>query len=307
MTCAEVVRQIPFYGYGEISSEVEEQIESHLELCPECRNELARHRAFLDALDERDDVMDPTLLTTCRAGLRRQLEAESVPAAHQPWFDTVRRVFSFHIPVRIPVGAAALVALGWFVLGWFGARYAPARFGGVRAGLAEPMFSNVKSVEPDASGNVRISVDEVQRHVVSGSLEDPRIQELLLNAVREEENPGVRVESIGILKNNAESEQVRRALIDVASHDPDAGVRLKALEGLKEFTTDPAVRETVANVLLGDNDPAVRVQAIDLLTAHHDDSMVGILQDVVQKEDDSYVRARCRKLLEAMKASVGTY
>ena len=51
----------------------------------------------------------------------------------------------------------------------------------------------------------------------------------------------------------------------------------------------------------------MRVQAIDLLTTHHDDSIVSVLQDVMQKEEDSYIRTRCRDLLEAMKASVGTY
>jgi 3-methyladenine DNA glycosylase AlkC len=56
-----------------------------------------------------------------------------------------------------------------------------------------------------------------------------------------------------------------------------------------------------------DDNPGVRVQAIDLLTAHHDPSIVGMLQDAVQKEDNNYIRARCRNLLEAMKASVGTY
>jgi DNA-binding NarL/FixJ family response regulator len=67
------------------------------------------------------------------------------------------------------------------------------------------------------------------------------------------------------------------------------------------------VRKTLANVLLKDDNPGVRVQAIDLLTAHHDESIVGVLQDVMQKEDDNYIRTRCRNLLQAMKASVGTF
>jgi hypothetical protein len=150
-------------------------------------------------------------------------------------------------------------------------------------------------------------VDEVQRRVVSGTLQDPRIQALLLSAVREEANPGVRVESIGVLKDSADSEVVRKALIDAVSHDPNAGVRLKALEGLKQYAGDAAVRKTLANVLLKDDNAGVRGQAIDLLTTHHDDSIVGVLQDVMQKEDDSYIRTRCRNLLEAMRASVGTY
>jgi hypothetical protein len=306
MNCAEVTRQIPLYGYGEISSDVEERMESHLAECPECRQELTRHRSFLAALDEREDATDAALLTRCRADLRQRLSDEAAAGAGRRgfsgWFDNLRIFSQFHIPLRVPVGAMALVALGWF-----GARYMPEKFGGIRAGLAEPMFSSVQSVEPGTAGKIQIAVDEVQRRVVTGSLEDPRIQELLLNAIREESNPGVRVESIGVLTNGADSEEVRRALTDAVSHDPDAGVRLKALEGLKQYAGDAAVRKTLANVLLRDENAGVRVQAIDLLTAHHDASIVGVLQDVVQKEDDNYIRARCRNLLEAMKASVGTY
>jgi HEAT repeat protein len=169
------------------------------------------------------------------------------------------------------------------------------------------MFSTVQSVEPDAAGNIQIAVDDVQRRMVTGSLQDPRIQALLLNAVREETNPGVRAESIGVLRNSPDSEEVRKALVDAVSHDPNAAVRLKALEGLKQYAGDPAVRKTLANVLLKDDNPGVRVQAIDLLTAHHDESIVGVLQDVMQKEDDNYIRTRCRNLLQAMKASVGTF
>jgi hypothetical protein len=307
MNCAEVIREIPLYSYGEVSSEIEEGIESHLSDCVSCRAELARHRLFLERLDEREEAADMALLTACRADLRRQLVGAETKKSGQSWFgwswgDGLKGFSQLHIPMRIPVGAMALVAVGWF-----GAHIVPANFGGVVKQSAAPMFSTVQSVEPAAPGKVRIAVDEVQRRVVDGNMEDPRIQAILMNALREESNPGVRVESIGVLQNSADSEQVRQALIDAVSHDPNAGVRLKALEGLKPYAGDAAVRKTLANVLLKDDNAGVRVQAIDLLTAHHDDSIVGVLQDVMQKEDDSYIRTRCRDLLEAMKASVGTY
>jgi hypothetical protein len=189
----------------------------------------------------------------------------------------------------------ALVALGYF-----GARLFPSG--------SEPLFSSIRSVEADAaSGKINIAIDETRRHIVSGVAQDPRIETLLLNAVREEANPGIRVESIRILKNNADSEEVRKALIDSLTGDRVADVRLKALEGLKAYASDPVVRRTLANVLLKDDNPAIRIQAIDLLTAHHDDSIVGTLQDAVRKEDNSYVRTHCGRLLEEMKASVGTF
>lgn len=303
MTCAEVIREIPMYSYGEVSAETEERIEQHLSECASCREELARYRAFADVLDERDDAPAPGLLTACRTDLRRQIEAETATRPHRAaWFESLRLFSQFHIPLRIPVGAMALLAIGYF-----GARFAPQRFGGLEAGLAQPMFSNVQSIEPDDSGNVKIAVDEVHRRVVSGSFDDPRIRELLLSAVREESNPGIRVESIGVLNESADLQVVRQALIEAVSHDPNPGVRLKALEGLKQYAGDPIVRKTLANVLLKDDNAGVRGQAIDVLTAHSDDSIVGVLQDVMQKEDDSYIRARARNLLEAMRASVGTY
>lgn len=303
MNCAEVTRQMPLYCYGEVCSSLEEEMEAHLAGCEQCHAEHLRHRAFLNLLGEREDLHEAALLTACRADLRSALAASGFPA-RQSWLDTLRQFAQMHIPFRIPVGAMALVALGFF-----GARYTPERFGGTSASLAEPMFSSVRSVE-DQSGKVHIAVDEVRRHMVTGSLQDPRIQELLVAAVREESNPGVRVDSIGMLRNSTDSEAVRTALLDALIHDPNAGVRLKAIEGLKSWAGNAAVRRTLAAVLLKDDNPAVRVQAIDLLTSHHDDSgdsIVGVLQDVVQKEDNHYVRARSIKLLEEMKASVGTY
>jgi hypothetical protein len=300
MNCAEVTHRIALYSYGEVFAEMEEKIESHLADCADCRQALARHRSFLQALDQREDAADGALLADCRRDLRLRLSSET--ERRGGWLEALRRFAAFHIPFKVPVGAMALIALGWF-----GARYAPARFGGVAAGIGPAMFSTVQSVEPDAAGNIQIAVDDVQRRMVTGSLQDPRIQALLLNAVREETNPGVRAESIGVLRNSPDSEEVRKALVDAVSHDPNAAVRLKALEGLKQYAGDPAVRKTLANVLLKDDNPGVRVQAIDLLTAHHDESIVGVLQDVMQKEDDNYIRTRCRNLLQAMKASVGTF
>ena len=61
---------------------------------------------------------------------------------------------------------------------------------------------------------------------------------------RHEENPAVRVESVGLLKRAVPaSSEVRDALLNALAHDPNAGVRLKALEGLKGAGGRPAGAE----------------------------------------------------------------
>lgn len=314
MKCTEVVQEIPGYCYGELASETEELVESHLAECAKCSTELSRHRKFLELLDEREALADTVSLAQCRAQLNASLRQEAAAGARHGagWrvihngLERLRELAHVHIPFRVPVGAMALVALGFF-----GARYTPEKFGGVRAALAEPLFSNVRSVEPNGSGQVQIAVDEVRRHVVSGTMQDPEIQALLVNGVTEGSNPNVRLKSIQVLHSatsgGADTDQLRLALLGALEHDPSPVVRLKALEGLKQFAGDASVKKAVANVLQKDDDAGVRVQAIDLLAEHHDDSIVGALQNAVQKEDNPYVRAQVTQLLAKLRASVGTY
>ncbi len=157
------------------------------------------------------------------------------------------------------------------------------------------MISSVRSVTPVSDGShpgeVRITLDETQRRVVSGQLEyEPNIQRLMLAAAHDENNPGLRVESVEILKNHTDSSEIRSLLLNRVAQDPNPGVRLKALDGLKPFTVDPEVRKVLAKVLLEDDNPGVRIQVVDALTAHADDNMVSVLQSVVQKDGGKYLR-----------------
>jgi len=153
---------------------------------------------------------------------------------------------------------------------------------------------------------VEISFDETQRRVVSGRMEDAAIQRLLLAAAHGE-NTAVRVESMDLLRSQAGSTEVRDALLNAVLQDTNAGVRLKALEGLKPLVSDAQVRKTLARVLLADDNAAIRMQVVDLLVARRDDSTVGVLQDLVQKEDNNSVRLKAAKALKEMNASVGTF
>ena len=110
-----------------------------------------------------------------------------------------------------------------------------------------------------------------------------------------------------ILKDHAGSAEVRAALLNSVAHDANPGVRMKALEGLKSFAADAEVRKMLAQILQNDDNPGVRIQAIDMLTSNHDASVVGVLQNMVGKEDNSYVKWRCEKALKDMNASVGTF
>ena len=306
MKCEDLRKSLPLFLYGELSFEDEEQLEVHVDECDACRDALAREKLLFKSLDAAEIVPSAELIADCRAQLRQRLEHVAPERAR--FWDKIRQGFTinFHFAPGImqPIGALAMLAIGFF-----GARVTPASFLGSfhSAGLVDPASSRVRYVEPMGSGRVQIVVDETTQRTLSGTLEDQSIQRLLLTAAKDPSDAGLRVESVNLLKNQPQSAEVRSALLDVVQHDSNAGVRLKALDGLKDFADDPETRKTLAKVLLKDDCPGVRTQVIDLLIQHHADSMMGVFQEVMGKEQNGYIRMRCQRALHDMNASAETY
>lgn len=306
MKCESITELIPLYLYGELTSQQEEDLEEHVHGCVSCRRELEAHRRFQAVADGAHLAPSSLLLTECRYGLFQAVDRQR----EQPRSGWRALISSFlagwRIPTTVrPVGAVALIALGFF-----SSRLIPRESGsiGAQAGLAtEPVVSTIRSVQPDPAGGVQILLDETRRRQISGKLSDGQIERMLLAGARDEANAGVRVESIEFLKALPASGEVRGALMHALTHDPNPGVRLKALEGLKGLTGRPEVRQTLARVLQSDDNAGVRIQAIDLLVQERDDALVGILQGLVRKENNNYVRLKCKNALEEMNASVGTF
>ena len=316
MTCDSILKLIPLYYYGELTPDEEERVEEHTHGCPACAREVARQRTLAAALDRRQVLAPPMLLDDCRSDLMAAVQggaprvAPPVKGAWRLFLDAVAASWSVSGVARLrqPIVALALIAIGFFAARLVNTA-APSATGALLTSLTSPtddVYSTVRSVQPDNSGGVAISLDETRRKVVKGSMSDGNIQRLLLAAAHED-NPAVRVESVDLLRSQSGSTEVRDALLNVLSQDTNAGVRLKALEGLKPLAADSEVRKTLRNVLLTDDNVAVRMLAIDLLVANRDDNMVGMMQGLVQKENNNSVRLKMEKALRDMNASPGRF
>jgi hypothetical protein len=119
---------------------------------------------------------------------------------------------------------------------------------------------------------------------------------------------------VGILNDRAQAAEVRDTLIYALQHDENAGVRLKAMDGLRPFVQQPEVRKALSGVLLSDGNPGMRTQAIDLLTKGVGESsngldrdVIGTLQELMNRENNAYVRQRGERVLQLVNASQETY
>ena len=313
MTCDSILKLIPLYYYGELTPDEEERVEEHTHGCPACTRELVQQRALAAALDRRQMAAAPLLLEDCRSDLMAAIQGGAPrvePSVKGPWrlfLDAMAVSLSGLGRLRQPIGAVALVAIGFFAARLNTAP--PPSTGGLLTSVTSPtddVYSTVRSVQPDNAGGVAIALDETRRKVVKGNMNDGTIQRLLLAAAHED-NPAVRVESVDLLRSQSGSTEVRDALLNVVSQDANPGVRLKALEGLKPLSADSEVRKTLGRVLLSDDNVAVRMLVIDLLVAHRDDNMVGMMQGLVQKENNNSVRLKLEKALRDMNASPGRF
>lgn len=307
MNCGQARQQILLYVYGELSFDEEELLEQHLSACPGCRAEQARVEKLSSLLDAGQAALPAGLLARCRRDLSSTLQKEREHASWGAAIHSLWRRWFVNPPLWLrPAGALAMLALGFF-----GARLVPAgspllpRLG--RPAEPPPVISKVRLVNPGQDGSVRVQYDEVRQRELRGSLNDDRIRRLLLAAASDPSDPGLRVESIDILKDQTADQDVRRALLNALRSDTNSGVRLKALDALRPYARDPETRKVLAQVLLTDDNPGVRTQAIDLLVQSKEPDVTGVLQQLLHREENSYVRSRTLKALDEMKASFGTF
>src|SRR5262249_23046263 len=153
-----------------------------------CARLVEHQRTLAAALDRRAMDLPNYLLEDCRADLVAAVQGgapriERVPKG--PWtlfLEALAHTFGNLNRVRQPVGAAALIAIGFFAARLFNSMpaFAPgANLGGV-ASSPDDAYSTVRSVQRDDSGGVVISYDETRRRMIKGSMTDPNVQRLLV-------------------------------------------------------------------------------------------------------------------------------
>lgn len=297
MTCEQAREQLSLMLYGELSFAEEELVQSHLTGCGDCRAALAAEQKWHDELIHGAVEPPAGLLVQCRQQLRATLPAAPAPGPLSRFFAGWN-----WSAVTKPAMGVALVALGFF-----GARYPLMPGAGDAASLSPSTATaaRVRYVEADPAGNVRIVLDETRPRIVSGRADDPEVQRWLMSAAREANDPGLRAETVGLLQGG--TVDVRRALVAALESDPNPGVRLKALEGLRRHAGETDTRQALMRALNADENPGIRTQAIDLLTENSprvlDAQTVGMLQQLMRREANGYVRQRCEKALRLSNAS----
>jgi hypothetical protein len=304
MKCEWVRENIMLHVYGELADDARHELEQHVERCADCAAELKAEKEF-HALLAQAPAREPTpnLLVASRMRLQEALEtAEQGRFWHRLAFDPA----SWLRQVRFsPALASAILIVGF--AGGLGTAYKV--FGhqqpqnaavSAPQNPAEAAITGIRSITQEPGTNqVDIKYDTVSTQETQGSLNDQRIQQLLLFAARNNYNSGVRMDSVDLLTKNPDVSQVRDALIYALRYDTNPGVRLKALDGLGPFVKDDVhVRDAMLEALVNDSNQGVRIEALRMIEpVKADGSVRGVLMTLAAKDSSQYIKSQARTML----------
>ena len=311
MKCDWVQQNILFYVYSELEDDARYEVEQHLARCPECAAELKATRKLHATLSQMPvEEPTPNLLTASRMRLQEALETSTQGG----WWQ--RLIFEPAIWLRqlrmSPALAAVIFVVGFG--GGIGATYnylANRQPTGIAAlgptaaqtPIEASAITGIRSVTQEPGSNqVNIKYDTIQTQEAQGSLNDQRIQQLLLFAARNNYNSGVRMDSVDVLTQAPSDTHVREALMYSLENDSNPGVRLKALEGLSGFVRqDEQVRAAVLHTLISDASQGVRLQALRLVEPMKADSNVrAVLTRLADTDQNVSIRSQARTMLAQM-------
>jgi hypothetical protein len=302
--------------YGDLPPELRTAYEEHLAKCARCQAAREQVRGLHGVLAQRPHLEpSPDLLVDCRLGLSDALDRERLG-----WHGLLREWLAFlQLPPQRVVSRLAfvlsLVVLG-FGLGWTlrprAEQVVSSRPSNVttsslvEADLENMRINDISRVAPDPqTGGVRITMDAQRRFTLEGSLDDPRIQQLLVNAVKSYDNPGIRRDTLDALRASTKSPNVRAALLYTMQHDPNVGNRLAALDMARAMQGGDDLQQTLVNVVEHDRNEGVRVQSVDLLVDQMErqggnEATLGTLARLATSDSNSDVRIKCASALRKL-------
>jgi hypothetical protein len=139
-------------------------------------------------------------------------------------------------------------------------------------GQLSPFLGQIERIrmQPE-TGLIEIEYQTVNDVAVRGNLENAAIQQLLQQALQEESNQAVRLHAVKALGGLTTAPlnlnvEIIDALIGLLKKEENAGVRLQILRVLKSIPFDEKIKNILVQILLYDKNEALRIEAFKALT-----------------------------------------
>jgi Putative zinc-finger len=307
--------RIYLFLYDELEQKDKLEFQKHLEICSECSLEYNEQLKLKNLIFEKKiQAASDRLLNEARRELNAALRVADGKRSYVQTFSE-KLFYFFPQPAKYALASLAFIAVG-LLMGYLilnsSSKSLP-----IAAIQKEDEFSltkdnirinNIHLINKDVqNGEIEFTFDAVKPIKIKGNVNDRRIQSILTYSMLNENNPGLRLNSINAMNFNRPAkldEDVKNALINVLMYDNNPGVRREAIKVLREYPYDEKIKRAYLYVLMNDKISGMRIEAMNsLLQAKKegykfDDRELSIFKNKMDNDNNDYIKYRARTVVE---------
>jgi hypothetical protein len=311
----EYKKMIQLSFYGELSSKEQADLNKHLKICVECREELENQKTLLAILSENKNVkVNDEILSSARYQLRGALRMEKDKFSFtDELLQKLIRLFS--TPARLAFSFTTVMLIG-ILIGTLFLGKKDLTETVITTGDSEiteltgdnVTITNLSFIDSDPSdGEVEFTFEAVKPVYVKGKVNDPKIQSILTYSMLNESNPGSRLNSINAMYTELPKsfdKDVKDAIITVVMTDENPGIRREALKLMNKIPYDEEIKQAYLFVLTSDSSSGLRIEALNALIegskkgTRFTDRELNILKQNYAQDDNNYIKLKTRTILQ---------
>lgn len=294
--------------YDEISAANKKDLEAHIHQCPECQLDFYEAEQTKKSFNEKIQIQPTDLqLETSRAELRQRLLLLTQPKIQKQWLAKLWRIVSLDFAPSLRFASAiALLIIGIF-LGRAAISPINERIESDQLKISELVQSNINNIHSiqydPKTRQVAIKLNTLNEVSIQGDVAQPEIQQLLLETLRTEERPDVKIKTVAALQHTKFlNKDVIKALSNLIEKEQNPGIRLKAVKLLTTIPITSSIKEILAQVLirvlLNDSNSAIRIEAFKGLSKFDNGATTSIIFNAARNDSSEYIRNKARQILE---------
>jgi HEAT repeats/Putative zinc-finger len=255
MECKDYREQFPLLLTDALDENQRRELEKHLAVCAECREEFEATGKIWDLMGE---IPQPEPSAAMRAGFSEMLadfkeEAKVIRKPSGEWVNKLRGYWSYQVQPRLAI-SLFLVAFGLIA-------------GYILHQPGQSVISYNKQIDSLSS-----QVSEIKQVMLLSLLNDPSASQRIRAVSYSDEISNVNQKVIG-------------ALFTTLNEDPNVNVRLATLEALVKLAGEPKVREGLVRSIDLQESPLMQSAIADAMVILQEKSSVPYLQKLLNKKD----------------------
>ncbi len=306
--CKHSREELVLHYYEETDEAKAVQISARLEVCPSCREYFASLAAMESVLPRKPSVEpDSRVMSAIRKAMDSRIAEIALNRKGSTGFS--RGAATGPLYRRFSLAAAVVFAA--FMVGRISAPT-----GDVIGNFdPDPMYSTVSDVRYDTeSGLVNVYFRTEEHSVVTGSVNDANIQEMLGMALKDASNPSARLRATKLLSQIdldpvSPNPQFVAALEHILAEESNVGIQLHAVKALRRVHGSRELSESLSFLLIElletSSNSAFRIEILELLT--QSEVARQELQRILERaatDENSFIRHRARTQLKELGGAV---